>query len=170
MNLAHTNKPVPPGEVNMWKEFKEFALKGSVLDLAIGVIIGAAFGKIVTSVVEDILNPLLGLLLGRVDLANRFISLSGGSYPNLAEAKKASAVTLNYGLFLNAVIQFLIVAWVIFLVVRSINRLRKQPETQAEPVTKECPFCAMTIPLKATRCPSCTSTLAEGAKAQAITP
>jgi large conductance mechanosensitive channel len=142
----------------MWKEFKEFALKGSVLDLAIGVIIGAAFGKIVTSMVEDILNPLIGLLLGRVDLSNLSITLSEA-------AASSKAVTLRYGLFLNAVIQFLIVAWVIFLAVRGINRLRKEPETQAEPVTKECPFCASTIALKATRCPNCTSALTESATA-----
>jgi large conductance mechanosensitive channel len=142
----------------MWKEFKEFALKGSVLDLAIGVIIGAAFGKIVTSMVEDILNPLIGLLLGRVDLSNLSITLSEA-------AASSKAVTLRYGLFLNAVIQFLIVAWVIFLAVRGINRLRKEPETQAEPVTKECPFCASTIALKATRCPNCTSALTESSTA-----
>ena len=142
----------------MLKEFKEFALKGNVLDLAIGVIIGAAFGKIVTSLVEDILMPPLGMLLGKVDFANLYINLSDKTYPTLAEAKKAGAATINYGLFLNNVLAFLIVAFVVFLVVRQVNRMKRQP-APAVPNTRECPYCASLIPLKATRCPQCTSDL-----------
>jgi large conductance mechanosensitive channel len=141
----------------MFKEFKEFALKGSVLDLAIGVIIGAAFGKIVTSLVEDILMPPLGMLLGHVDFANLYVNLSGKDYPSLAEAKKAGAATINYGLFLNNVLSFLIVALVVFLIVRQVNRLKRQPAPA--PNTRECPYCASMISQKATRCPQCTSDL-----------
>jgi len=147
----------------MLKEFKEFALKGNVVDLAVGVVIGAAFGKIVTSLVNDIITPLIGLLLGKVDFSNLFINLSGGDYHTLAEAKKAGAATLNYGLFLNTVIDFAIIAFAIFLVVRQMNRFRKKKEVaeEAAPTTKECPYCLSGIPLKATRCPSCTSHLQE---------
>jgi large conductance mechanosensitive channel len=141
----------------MFKEFKEFAMKGSVLDLAIGILIGAAFGKIVTSFVNDILMPPLGLLLGKMDFANLFLSLNGQSYPSLVAAKAAGAPTLNYGVFLNTVIDFLIVAFAIFLLVRQVNRLRRQPEVA--PTTKECPYCASAIPIKAIRCPQCTSDL-----------
>jgi large conductance mechanosensitive channel len=141
----------------MFKEFKEFAMKGNVLDLAIGILIGAAFGKIVTSFVNDILMPPLGLLLGKMDFANLFLSLNGQSYPSLAAAKAAGAPTLNYGVFLNTVIDFLIVAFAIFLLVRQVNRLRREPEVT--PTTKECPFCASAIPIKAARCPQCTSDL-----------
>lgn len=144
----------------MFKEFKEFAVRGSVIDLAVGVIIGAAFGKIVTSLVDDILMPPLGMLIGRVDFTNLFIDLSGGGYQSLEQAKEAGAPTINYGLFLNNVLSFLLVAFAVFLLVRWINRLRRQ-ETPAEPVAKECPYCRSMIAIKATRCPNCTSQLAE---------
>lgn len=144
----------------MWKEFKEFALRGSVLDLAIGIIIGAAFGKIITSFVNDILMPPVGLVLGKVNFANLFINLSGQHYATLEEAKAAGAATINYGLFINTVLDFIIVAFVIFLVVRQINRMkRKEAAAPAAPTTRECPYCFSTIPLKATRCPNCTSEL-----------
>ncbi len=140
----------------MLKEFKEFAMRGSMLDLAVGIIIGAAFGKIVTSLVNDIIMPPIGLLLGKVDFSNLFINLSGKTYNTLSEAKAAGAATINYGLFLNTVIDFLIVAFVIFFIIRQINRLKRKQE--APPVTtRECPFCYSAIPIKAMRCPNCTS-------------
>ena len=142
----------------MWKEFKQFITRGNVIDLAIGVIIGAAFGKIVTSFVNDILMPPIGLLLGNVDFTNLFVTLSGGAYATLEEAQAAGAATINYGVFINTIIDFLIVAFVIFLVVKQVNRLRK-PKPAAEPTTKECPYCLSAIPIKATRCPHCTSEL-----------
>lgn len=141
----------------MWKEFRNFAVRGSVLDLAIGVIIGGAFGKIITSLVNDILMPPIGLLLGRVNFADLFVSLSPGDFASVEEAKKAGAATLNYGLFLNTVIDFLIVAFVIFLVVKQVNRLRQPAPALAAPTTRECPRCLTQIPRKATRCPHCTS-------------
>lgn len=142
----------------MLKEFKEFAMRGNVLDMAIGIIIGAAFGKIVSSFVNDILMPPIGLLLGRVDFSNLFINLSGEPYASLAEAKAAGAPTINYGVFLNTVLDFVIVAFAVFLVIRQINRLRRQPEpAPAAPTTKECPYCFSVISIKATRCPYCTS-------------
>jgi large conductance mechanosensitive channel len=140
----------------MLKEFKEFAMKGNVLDLAVGFIIGAAFGKIVTSLVSDIIMPPIGLILGKVDFSSLFLNLSGKSYSSLAEAKAAGAATLNYGIFLNNIVDFLIVAFAVFLLVRMVNRWNK-PAPAAVPSTKECPYCASTIPLKATRCPNCTS-------------
>jgi large conductance mechanosensitive channel len=144
----------------MFREFREFAMRGNVVDLAVGIIIGAAFGKIVTSLVNDIIMPPIGLLVGRVDFCNLFINLSGQSYASLAEAKAAGAPTINYGVFLNTVIDFVIVAFAIFLLVRFINRLNRQPEAApAAPTTRECPFCLSSIPLRATRCPQCTSTL-----------
>jgi large conductance mechanosensitive channel len=144
----------------MFREFREFAMRGNVVDLAVGIIIGAAFGKIVTSLVNDIVMPPFGLLLGRVDFSSLFINLSGQPYASLAEAKAAGAPTINYGVFLNSVIDFVIVAFAIFLLVRFINRLSRQPEvTPAAPTTRECPFCVSSIPLRATRCPQCTSTL-----------
>lgn len=148
----------------MLKEFKEFAMKGNVLDLAIGVIIGAAFGKIVSSFVDDVLMPLLGLLLGRVDFSNLFVLLAegktAGPYASLAAAKAAGAATLNYGLFINAVIDFLIVAFAVFMMVKQVNRLLPKPaEAPTPPATKECQFCCSAIPIAATRCPSCTSQL-----------
>lgn len=139
----------------MFKEFKEFALKGNVLDMAVGIIIGAAFGKIVTSVVNDILMPPLGLLLGKVDFSNLFINLSGHPVASLTAAKAAGAATINYGMFLNNVIDFILVAFAVFLLIKQVNRFRRHPAPM--PTTKECPFCFSTISLKATRCPSCTS-------------
>ncbi len=142
----------------MLQEFKEFTMRGNVLDMAIGVIIGAAFGKIITSFVNDILMPPIGLLLGRVDFTNLFINLSGQPYGSLEEAQAAGAATINYGLFLNTVLDFIIVAFVIFLLIRQVNRLKRESEAlPAEPTTKECPYCLSTIPIKATRCPQCTS-------------
>ena len=142
----------------MWNDFKAFIMRGNVLDLAVAVIIGGAFGKIITSFVSDILMPPIGLILGNVDFSNLFISLSGQSYATLAEAKAAGAPTLNYGQFLNAVIDFLIVAFAIFLLVRTANRLKK-PEPVAEATTKDCPFCLMSIPIQAKKCGHCTSSL-----------
>jgi large conductance mechanosensitive channel len=145
----------------MFKEFKEFAMRGSVVDMAVGFIIGAAFGTIVTSLVADVLMPPIGLLLGKVDFANLYILLSGaGPYPSLAAAQAAGAVTLNYGQFLNKIISFLIVAFALFLVIRGVNRMKKKTEpAPAEPTTKDCPFCATAVPIKAVRCPHCTSEL-----------
>jgi large conductance mechanosensitive channel len=143
----------------MLKEFKEFAMRGNVLDMAVGIIIGAAFGKIVTSFVGDILMPPLGLLLGKVDFSSLFISLSGQSYPSLAAAKAAGAPTLNYGLFLNTVLDFVIVAFAIFLLIRQVNRFVAKPAPKAAPATKDCPYCVSAIAIKATRCPHCTSDL-----------
>jgi large conductance mechanosensitive channel len=142
----------------MLKDFREFIMRGNVLDLAIAVIIGAAFGKIVTSMVTDILMPPLGLVLKNVDFANLFIDLSGGHHATLAEAKAAGDATISYGIFLNTVIDFLIVALVIFLVVRQANKLKRAP-APADPTTKECAFCHTSIPIAATRCPNCTSNL-----------
>jgi len=148
----------------MLREFKEFALRGNVVDMAVGIVIGAAFSTIVKSLVEDIIMPPVGLLLGGVDFANLFILLKAGSpagpYASLAEAQAAGAVTVNYGVFINAIISFLIVAFVLFLLIRSINRLKREEETPpAEPTTKECPYCLSTVPIKATRCAYCTSEL-----------
>jgi large conductance mechanosensitive channel len=145
----------------MFKQFKEFAMKGNVMDLAVGVIIGAAFGKIVTSLIEDVLMPVIGLLLGKVDFSNLYVNLSGGAFATLAEAKKAGAATLNYGLFVNALIDFLIIALVIFMMVKWVNKLRKPAPAvaTAASTTKECPFCFTMIPIKAVRCPACTSQL-----------
>ena len=142
----------------MWKEFREFISRGSVIDLAIGVIIGAAFGAVVTSLVNDIIMPPIGMLLGGVNFTDLFISLNGKSYPSLAAAKAAGAPTINYGIFFNTVLTFLIVAVVIFLLVRAINSLRR-PAPAAAPTTKACPYCATDIPIKASRCPNCTSDL-----------
>lgn len=142
----------------MFKEFKEFAMKGNVLDLAIGFIMGTAFGAIVKSLVEDIIMPPIGLLLGKIDFSNLFISLSGEQFASLKAAKDAGAATLNYGVFLNTVLNFIIVAFVMFLLVKQINRLKREPPPAA-PDTKECPYCLSKIPLKATRCPHCTSQL-----------
>ena len=141
----------------MFKEFREFAARGNVIDLAVGVIIGAAFGKVVTSLVNDVIMPPIGLAIGRVDFRNLYISLDGQTYPSLAEAQKAAAPTINYGLFINTVLEFLIVAFVVFLLVRQINRMYPPPVAAVE--TKPCPFCASAIPLAARRCPHCTSDL-----------
>jgi large conductance mechanosensitive channel len=144
----------------MLKEFKEFAMKGNVLDMGIGIIIGAAFGKIVSSFVADVLMPPLGLLMGGVDFTNKFLTLKGGTFETLDAAKSAGAVTMNYGLFLNAVIDFLIVAFAIFLLVKQVNRLKRKTEAPpAAPSTKDCPYCLSAVPVKATRCAHCTSDL-----------
>jgi large conductance mechanosensitive channel len=144
----------------MLKEFKEFAMRGNVVDMAIGIIIGAAFGKIISSLVNDILMPPIGLLLGKMDFSNLFLNLSGKPFATTAEAKAAGAATINYGIFLNNIIDFIIVAFAIFLLVRQINRLRrKTEEASAAPTTRECPYCLSPIPLKAIRCPHCTSEL-----------
>lgn len=142
----------------MMKEFKEFALKGNVVDLAIGIVIGAAFGRIVNSFVEDVLMPPISLIFGDMDFSNRFIDLARGGYRTLAEAKAAGAPTLNYGLFLNQVIAFLIVAFVLFLIIKQVNRMRNDP-VAALPDVRNCPFCLSTIPKAATRCAHCTSQL-----------
>jgi large conductance mechanosensitive channel len=139
----------------MLKEFKEFAMKGNVLDMAVGIIIGAAFGKIISSLVADILMPPIGKLMGGLDLSNLFINLSGGSYPTLKAAKDAGAATINWGVFLNAVIDFVIVAFAIFLLVRGVNRMRRDDPAAAAPATRPCPLCLSEIPLKATRCAHC---------------
>lgn len=144
----------------MFKEFKEFAMRGNVMDLAVGVIIGAAFGKIISSLVDDVLMPPIGRLLGPVNFSSLFLSLDGKSYETLEAAKKVAAPTLNYGLFLNNVINFLIVALVVFLVVQQMNRLTKKPAPAVAPTTKDCPQCAMAIPLAAKRCGHCTTQLA----------
>lgn len=142
----------------MFKEFKEFAVKGNVVDLAIGVIIGGAFGKIVTSLVNDMIMPVVGSLIGNIDFSNFFISLDGATYKTLQAAQEAGAATLNYGLFLNAVIEFFIISFSIFMVIRQINKLKKEEEPA--PVTsKKCDYCLSDIPLKASRCPNCTSEL-----------
>jgi large conductance mechanosensitive channel len=144
----------------MWKEFKEFISRGNVIDLAVGIIIGAAFGSIVNSFVNDILMPPVGMLLGQVNFTDLFLPLDGKSYPSLAAAKLAGAPTINYGLFINNVINFLIVAFVIFLVVRAFNNMRRKEEkAPAAPATKPCTYCKTDIPLTATRCPNCTSQL-----------
>ena len=144
----------------MFKDFKEFAMRGNVLDLAIGVILGAAFGKIVTSFVNDVLMPPIGLVIGRVDFSNLFIDLSGQHHASIAEAKAAGAATINYGLFVNNVIDFVLVAFAVFLLVRQVNRFNRKPAPVVTPTTKDCPFCFTTIPLKAVRCPNCTTQIA----------
>ena len=146
----------------MLKEFKEFAMRGNVLDMAVGIIIGAAFGKIVTSFVEDVIMPPIGKLLGHVDFSNLFFVLgeTNQSFKTVGDAKTAGVVTLNYGLFLNTIINFLIVAFAVFLLVRQVNRWTKKPAPAAAPTTKECPQCAMTIPIAAKRCGHCTTQLA----------
>ncbi len=141
----------------MWKEFRDFAMRGNVIDLAVGIIIGAAFGKIVSSLVNDILMPPIGVVLGKVDFSNLFVSLTGQHFNSLAEAKAAGAATLNYGIFINNIIDFLIVAFAVFLLVQQVNRFTKKPAAPAAATTKECPYCLSTIPLRASRCPQCTS-------------
>jgi large conductance mechanosensitive channel len=145
----------------MIKEFRAFIMRGNVLDLAIAVIIGGVFGKIVSSLVNDILMPPIGLILGNVDFSSLYLNLSGVSFATLADAQKASAPIIKYGAFINTVIDFLIVSFVIFLVVRAANHLQKriQEEPKAAPVTKDCPYCLSTIPIKATRCAHCTAEL-----------
>src|SRR5262245_32436549 len=142
----------------MFKEFKEFVMRGNVMDLAIGIVIGAAFGKIVTSFVSDILMPPIGLLLGKVDFSNMFINLSGTHYDTLRAAKAAGAATINYGAFSGTIVGFLIVAVAIFMVITQINKMKRKPAEEA-PTTRDCAFCFTAIPIKATRCPNCTSDL-----------
>ena len=142
----------------MWKEFKAFILRGNVLDLAIGIIIGGAFGRIVTSLVNDIIMPPIGYLLGKINFADLYWNLSGGSYASLADAQKAGAAVMTYGVFINTVIDFLIVAVVIFLIIKGINKMFVKPPTPtAVPTTKDCPHCFTAIPIKATRCAHCGS-------------
>jgi large conductance mechanosensitive channel len=148
--------------MGIFKEFKQFAVRGNVMDLAVGIVIGAAFGKIVTSFVENVLMPPIGLLLGRADFANKFVDLTGKGVATIADAKAAGVPTLNYGLFINALISFVIVAFAVFMLVKWVNhvraRIEKQPEAPA-PTQKTCEHCAMNIPMAATRCPNCTSVL-----------
>jgi large conductance mechanosensitive channel len=147
--------------MKIFKEFKEFAVKGSVIDLAIGIIIGAAFTGVVNSLVNDVIMPPIGLLVGKVDFSNLFITLSGSHFPNLADAKAGGAVTLNYGLFVNTIINFLIVAFAVFLLVKQVNALKRKIENEpaAIPATKACPYCKSMIHIEAVRCPNCTSEL-----------
>jgi large conductance mechanosensitive channel len=142
----------------MWKDFKAFIMRGNVVDLAVAVIIGAAFGAIINSLVNDIIMPLIGQATGKVNFTDLFVSLNGVKYATLADAQAAGAATINYGIFINTIINFLIIAFVIFLVIRQINRMKKAP-APAEPTTKECQFCHTEIPIPATRCPNCTSEL-----------
>jgi large conductance mechanosensitive channel len=144
----------------MFKEFKEFAMRGNVMDMAVGIIIGAAFGKIVTSLVNDIIMPPIGLVLGKMDISNMFIALDGKHYDTLLKAQEAGAATISYGMFIKTIIDFVLVAFVIFLMVKQMNRLRKkEEEAPAPPSEKECPRCMSQIPVKASRCPHCTSEL-----------
>ncbi len=143
----------------MLKEFNKFIQRGNVIDLSVGVIIGTAFGKITSSLVNDIIMPPIGLLLGKVDFSNLFITLSGGSYKTMQEAKTAGAVTINYGTFINNVVEFFIIAFALFIIIRQINRLNNRKSEPAKPVTKTCQYCFSEIPIKAIRCPHCTSKL-----------
>jgi large conductance mechanosensitive channel len=151
--------PKQPPEVVMLREFKEFAMRGNVIDLAIGVIIGAAFGGVVTSLVNDVLMPPIGKILGGVDFKDFFLALDGGSYATLDEVKKAGVAAIAYGAFINTVINFLIVAFAVFVLVKQVNRFKAPAPAPAAPSTKECGFCGLNIPVKATRCPHCTSEL-----------
>ena len=144
--------------MKLWKEFKAFVTRGNVLDLAVGLIVGGAFNKIVSSLVDDILMPPIGLLLGRADFSNFYINLSGQRYETLAQAQEAGAATINYGLFINTIIQFVIVAFAVFLLVHQVNQMQKS-EVPQPPSTKTCPHCFTTIPIEATRCPNCTTHL-----------
>ncbi len=143
----------------MLNEFKKFIMRGNVLDLAVAVIMGASFGAIVNSLVNDIIMPPIGLVLGRVDFTSLFVNLSGTAYPSIAAAKAAGAPTINYGLFLNTIISFVIVSFVLFLIIRQVNKMTVKPAAPAAPTTKECPYCYSTIPIQAKRCPNCTSQL-----------
>ena len=143
----------------MLKEFNNFIQRGNVIDLTVGVIMGSAFGKIISSLVNDIIMPPIGLLLGKVDFSNLFATLSGDTYKTLQEAETAGAVTINYGVFLNTVIEFLIIAFSLFLIIRQINRIANGKPKPSKPTTKSCPYCFTDIPIKATRCPHCTSKL-----------
>jgi large conductance mechanosensitive channel len=145
----------------MLKEFKEFAMRGNVVDMAVGIVIGAAFGGIIKSLVADVIMPPIGLLLGGVDFSDFFINLSGGEYESLAAAQAAGAATLNVGVFINTVLNFIIVAFAIFILIRAINQMKRKEEEAPEPTAKDCPHCLSSIPLEATRCAHCTSELAE---------
>jgi large conductance mechanosensitive channel len=145
------------GVVSILTEFKQFAMKGNVIDLAVGFVVGAAFGKIVSSLTNDIIMPPIGLLLGKVDFSNLFVNLSSKDYPTIAAAKAAGAPTLNYGMFLNTIIDFVIIAFAVFLLVKWVNRLMRQKPP--DPTTKDCPYCATAIPIPAKKCPNCTSEL-----------
>jgi large conductance mechanosensitive channel len=156
---GHGARGTGKGETLMLKEFKEFAMKGNVVDMAVGIIIGAGFGKIVSSFVSDILMPPIGLLMGRVDFSNLYVNLSSQQFASLADAKKAGAATINYGLFINTVLDFVIVAFAVFIVIQQLTKLTKKPAPAGPPTTKDCPFCQSAIAIKATRCPHCTSEL-----------
>ncbi len=146
----------------MLKEFKTFAMRGNMIDLAVGIVIGAAFTSVINSLVNDIMMPPIGMLVGKVNFSNLYINLSGHHYPSLDEAKKVGDATINYGLFINNMINFLIVAFVVFLLVRAINRISQKLQMgSSAPTTKECPYCISKIPIKAKRCPSCTSELSQ---------
>jgi large conductance mechanosensitive channel len=147
----------------MFKEFKEFAMRGNVIDLAVGVIIGAAFGAVVTSLVSDVIMPPIGKIMGGLDFKDFFIALDGGTYKSLDEVKKAAVPAIAYGNFLNSIVNFLIVAFAVFLLVKQVNRFRRPAPAAPAPATKECRFCGMNIPVKAIRCPQCTSELSETA-------
>jgi large conductance mechanosensitive channel len=147
--------------ISMWKEFKAFAMKGNVIDLAVGVIIGGAFGKIVSSLVSDIIMPLIGLVLGKLDFTNLFITLGDGSFKTLAEAQKAGVATLNYGLFINNILDFMIVAFAIFMVIKQINRIPRRKEEPAVVKTKTCKYCYSSVHIDASKCPHCTSELSD---------
>ena len=153
----------------MLKEFKEFAIKGNAVDMAVGIIIGAAFGSIITSLVKDIIMPPIALISGGLDWSNKFVILrdapGGATFTTVADAAKAGAITWNYGNFVTLVVNFLIVAFCIFLLVRAINNMKRPKPGATDPVSKECPFCSMTIPIKATRCPHCTSEMAGAVRA-----
>ncbi|MCI0708886.1 MAG: large-conductance mechanosensitive channel protein MscL [Chloroflexi bacterium] len=152
---------------NFFKEFREFAMRGNVVDLAVGIIIGAAFTTVVNSLVNDVLMPPIGELTGGVDFTDLFINLSGGDYDSLEAAQAAGAATINYGLFINSIINFAIVAFAVFLLIKQMNRLfaKEQPPADEEPTTRDCPYCLQTVPIKATRCPYCTSELEVPAQA-----
>ena len=142
----------------MWKEFKKFIMRGSVIDLAVGIIIGGAFGTIVSSLVKDIIMPPIGLLLGQINFTDLYINLTNTAYPSLKAAQDAGAATINYGLFINSIINFLLIGVALFFVIKAVNRMQK-PVPAAAPTTKECPYCLTAVPKKATRCPACTSEL-----------
>ncbi|MFA6094805.1 MAG: large conductance mechanosensitive channel protein MscL [Candidatus Paceibacterota bacterium] len=144
---------------NFIKEFKEFSVKGNMIDLAVGIIIGSVFGKVVSSLVSDVIMPPIGLLLGKVDFSNLYINLSGRSYPSLAEAQKAGAATINYGLFINTIIGFVVTAFAVFLIIKMMNRWRAKKAVADAPVTKSCEYCTSKIPMGARRCPQCTADL-----------
>jgi len=162
LGMGHLGSPkslLGKSRGGMLGEFREFAMRGSMLDMAVGIIVGAAFGRVVSSLVSDILMPPLGLLMGHSDFSNKFIDLSGHAYATLAEAKAAGAATINYGVFCNAFLDFLIVAFAVFTLIRQVNRLKSAQEAPPA-TTRDCPFCMSAVALKATRCPHCTSTLA----------